>query len=140
MIFVLDVSLAMAFVFQDEATVRTDEILDSLGQDAEAITPALWRWEVGNVLLLAERRGRITVSDSHRHLTALQTLPVETDEDASRAAWNASLLLARTRKLTLYDAAYLELAIRRGVPLGTLDRELRRAAKAERVQLLPRRL
>ncbi len=140
MTFVLDASLTMAFVFQDEANAQTDKILDGFGQDTEAITPALWRWDVGNVLLMAERRRRITAAESHRHLTSLQTLPVETDEHASREAWNAGLFLARGHKLTLYDAAYLELAIRRGVPLGSLDRELRHAAKAEGVRLLPEKL
>ena len=130
----------MAFVFQDEATSQTDKILDSLGQGAKAFIPALWRWEVGNVLLMAERRKRITTADSNRHLIALQTLPVEMDENASREAWNASLLLARAHQLTLYDAAYLELAIRRGKPLGSLDTELRKAAKSEGVKLLPEKL
>lgn len=140
MTFVLDASLAMAFVFEDEASARTDDILDSLGLGAEAITPALWRWEVGNALLMAERRERITAADSHRHLISLGSLPVETDEQASREAWNATLLLARAHKLTLYDAAYLELAIRRAVPLGSLDAELREAAKAEGVKVLPEEL
>jgi predicted nucleic acid-binding protein len=135
--FVLDSSLAMAFVLADEATAETDKILDTLGQGAKAFTPALWRWEVGNVLLMAERRKRITAAQSSRHLAALQALPVETDEDASREAWNAGLLLARKHHLSLYDASYLELAIRRGVPLGSLDAELRKAAKAEGVKLLP---
>jgi predicted nucleic acid-binding protein len=138
--FVLDSSLAMAFVFRDEATPETDQILDSLGQGAKAFTPALWRFEVGNVLLMAERRRRITQAECHRHLTSLQSLPVELDDNAWGEAWSATPLLARQRQLTLYDAAYLELAIRRGVPLGSLDGDLRKAAKAEGVKLLPERI
>src|SRR3954467_14914620 len=111
----------MAFVLQDEANVETDKILDTLGQGAKAFAPVLWRWEVGNVLLMAERRKRITQTESHRHLTSLQSLPVELDDDSWREAWNATLLLARKHKLTLYDGAYLELALRKGVPLGSLE-------------------
>ena len=138
--FVLDSSLTMAFVLQDEASPATDTILDSFGQGAKAFSPALWRWEVGNVLLMAERRKRITQAESHRHLTSLQSLPVELDDNAWREAWNTTLLLARSHQLTLYDAAYLELAIRRGVPLGSLDTDLRKAAKAEGVKLLPQKI
>ena len=138
--FVLDSSLTMAFVLQDEATVETDKILDTFGQGAKAFTPALWRWEVGNVLLMAERRKRITQAESHRHLNSLQSLPVESDDNAWREAWNATPLLARKHQLTLYDAAYLELAIRRGVTLGSLDMDLRKAAKAEGVKVLPEKI
>ena len=140
MTFVLDSSLAMAFVFEDEGTPRTDRVLDSLGGGDEAVTPSLWRWEVGNALLMAERRKRITAADTNRHLAALQALPISADENAFQEAWTASLLLARAHELTLYDAAYLELAIRLGVPLGSLDTELRKAARAEGVNLLPEEL
>ena len=138
--FVLDASLTMAFVLQDEATADTDRILDSLGQGAKALAPALWRWEVGNVLLMAERRKRITPAESQRHLNLLQSLPIELDEDTWREAWNAAPLLARKHQLTLNDAAYLELAIRRGAPLGSLDTDLRKAANAEGVKLLPEKV
>lgn len=140
MTFVLDSSLALAFVFEDEATRGTDEILESLGEGRVATIPPLWRWEVGNALLTAERRGRITRLDSHRYLVALQTLPIEIDDHALREAWSACLLLARTHQLSAYDAAYLELATRRGVDLGSLDAALRRAAAAEGVRVLPERL
>src|SRR6266404_4955212 len=111
----------MAFVFQDEVTAETDKILDSLGQGSKVFTPALWRWEVGNVLLLAERRKRISQAEAHRHFSLLQSLPVEVDDRAWHEAWQATFSLARKHQLTLYDAAYLELAIRRGSPLASLD-------------------
>ena len=130
----------MAFVLADEATSETDNILESFAHGAKAAVPALWRWEVGNVLLMAERRRRITNADTSRHLVALASLPIETDGEASRQAWNASLLIARKYRLSLYDAAYVELATRLGVALGTLDVELRKAAKAEGVKLLPETL
>ena len=135
--FVLDSSLTMAFVFADEATADTDKLLDSLGQGAKALTAPLWRWEVGNALLMAERWRRVTAADSQSHLTALQVLPVELDDGASREAWHAAMLLARKHQLTLYDAAYLELAMRHGLPLGSCDMELRKAAKSEGVKTLP---
>jgi predicted nucleic acid-binding protein len=135
--FILDSSLTMAFVFADEATHDTDKLLDSLGKGAKAFTAPLWRWEVGNALLMAERRKRITSAESQRHLTALQVLPVELDDGASREAWHAAILLARKHHLTLYDASYLELAMRHGLPLGSLDIELRKAAKSEGVKFLP---
>ena len=138
--FVLDSSLTLAFVFQDEATTDTDKILDSLGQGSKAFTAPLWRWEVGNALLMAERRKRIMPADSQRHLTSLQLLPLELDDQASREAWHATILLARKHQLTLYDAAYLELSIRRGVALGSLDTDLRKAAKFEGVKLLPEKI
>jgi predicted nucleic acid-binding protein len=137
--FVLDSSLAMAFVFLDEATAHTDEILDSLGQGTDAVTPALWRWEVGNALLMAERRKRITSGETRRHFSSLEMLAVAIDEQAPHEAWNAAFHLARTHGLTLYDASYLELAIRQGVALGSLDAKLRRAARAEGVKVLPER-
>jgi predicted nucleic acid-binding protein len=130
----------MAFVLEDEANSDTDAILERLGRDASALAPALWWWEVANVLLIAERRKRVTIPEIHRHLTSLHALPVEFDEMAPRQSWSAGLLLAGKHRLTLYDTAYLELAIRHGVPLGSLDAELRQAAKSERVELLPKRI
>ncbi len=138
--FVLDSSLAIAFVLKDEATAATDRILDSFGQGAMAYVPALWRWEVANVTVMAERRSRISSAEGHRHLTRLKGLPIEVDEAAFDEAWSATYLLAQKHKLTIYDSAYLETAIRCGVALGSLDAELRAAAKAEKVPLLPEEL
>lgn len=138
--FVLDASLTLAFVLQDEATTETDKILDSLGQGAKALTPALWRWEVGNAFLMAERKKRITPAESHRHLTSLGLLPVELDDNAWGESWNQTPVLARRHGLSLYDAAYLELALRRGLALGSLDHQLRTAARAEGVKILPEKI
>lgn len=138
--FVLDSSLALSFVLKDEATAPTDKVLDSLGLGAKAFVPALWRWEVANALLMAERRKRIAPTDVHRHLTQLNSLPIEVDDAALDQAWTATHLLAQQHKLSSYDAAYLEMAIRRAVALGSLDSELRAAAKAEKVPLLPEKL
>ncbi len=138
--FVLDSSFALTWVFADEATPETDAALDSLGHGAEAVVPALWRWEVGNVLLLSERRKRITQAESHQHMTLLATLPIEKDDVSLDEAWTATYLLARKYNISLYDAAYLELAVRRGLPLASVDTDLRKAANAEGVALLPEKL
>ena len=115
--FVLDASLTMAFIFRDEANAETDKILDLLAHDSIAFTVPLWFCEVANVLIMAERRKRITSAETSRHLTHLRALPVRIDESSSREAWNATLLLARRYNLTAYDAAYLELALRLRRPL-----------------------
>lgn len=136
--FVLDASLTMAFVFRDEANGETDKVLDLLAQGSKAFTLPLWHWEVANLLIMAERRKRITAAETNRHLTHLRSLPIRIDEDASGEAWSATLLLARRYDLTAYDAAYLELAIRLGLPLGSLDSDLRAAARSEGAKVLPR--
>jgi predicted nucleic acid-binding protein len=135
--FAVDSSFALAWVFKDETTPETDKVLDSLGQGAKALVPALWRWEIANALLTAEKRKRATMAELNGHLLLLRSLPIEVDETAHDQAWNVTHSLAQKHKLTSYDAAYLELAIRRGLPLATLDSDLVAAAKVENVHLLP---
>jgi predicted nucleic acid-binding protein len=135
--FVVDCSFTMAWVFRDEATNFSLELRRSLGQGAKACVPALWRWEVANVLLSSERSKRILAADASQHLSLLASLPIEVDDTAFAQAWGATHLLARKHKLTSYDAAYLELAQRRGLPLASHDDELRAAAKAEKIKILP---
>jgi len=124
---VLDASLALAWYFQDEATAATDTILDRVAETG-AIVPALWRLELANGLQAAVRRGRINVSYRDDALADLTQMQIETDLETDMHAWSATLRLAEKHDLTLYDAAYLELAQRRRLPLATLDRKLRRAA------------
>ncbi len=138
--FVLDCSFAMSWVFKDEATDFGQELRRSLGQGAKAFVPALWRWEVANVILSGERSKRLSIADASQHLLLLACLPIEIDDGAVSQSWIATHLLARTHKLTSYDAAYLELASRRGLPLASLDGQLREAAKLEKVNLLPAKL
>ena len=99
--------------------------------------PGLWRLEVANALLMAARRGRLGRLDVEQRLALLAALPIAIDTDTDRHAWSDTLLLARAERLTLYDAAYLELAIRRNAELATLDRELRRAARRIGVTVVP---
>jgi predicted nucleic acid-binding protein len=98
--------------------------------------PSLWRLEIANVLELNVRRGRQGAAFRDATLEDLAELPIVIDAETDQHAWTATLSLAIDRRLTVYDAAYLELAKRRGLPLATLDDELRRAARAEGVHLL----
>jgi len=104
--------------------------------DKGAWVPGIWRLEVAKVLEMGLRRGRTDADFRDAALGDLAALPIEVDVETDRQAWSATVRLAATRKLTLYDAAYLELARRRGLPLATLDKELREAAVAEGVLLL----
>ncbi len=135
--FVLDASFALTWVLKDEATPQTDKVLDSLGRGAKAFVPALWRWEIANALLGIERRKRATQAEVQAHLLFFQSLPIDIDEMALNQAWSATQLLAQRHNLTSYDASYLELAIRRGLPLASLDGALQIASKSEKVSLHP---
>ena len=101
--------------------------------------PNLWHLEVGNVLIQAEKRGRITSTQIAARLELLGSLPITTDTETASRAFREVITLARSQKLTTYDAAYLELAIRQGVPLATQDKTLIRAAHAVQVETLPAR-
>jgi predicted nucleic acid-binding protein len=94
------------------------------------------RWEIANVLQLNVRRGRHNLDFRDHALSSLAVLPIKVDPEADRQAWGAAVRLAERHRLTVYDAAYLELASRRGLPLATLDEDLRSAAAAEKIQLL----
>lgn len=119
---------------------RTDPargVLVSLATGASAAVPAHWRAEVGNGLLMALRRGRLGPDHLPRILAELSLLPVVVDDAGARDAWADPLAQALTTGLTLYDALYLELATRRGVPLATFDAALRHAALTAGVAVLP---
>lgn len=134
---VLDCSVTMAWFFDGEATAATDAILDRLNRDARAIVAQHWALEVANTLLVGERRKRCSAADSSHFLTLLGSLAIETDAETGARAASSTLALARGHGLSAYDAAYLELAMRRNVPLATLDSDLRDAAKALGVPCLP---
>lgn len=133
MSFVLDSSVALAWLQQDEANERTDALADRLEQE-NAHVPPIWSLEIGNALMMAMRRKRISEAEFDRCIAAVSALPIEVDPPAALAA---VLSIARRFSLTSYDAAYLELAQRRGLPLATLDEKLRQACKAHKIALLP---
>ena len=101
-----------------------------------ALVPMLWPLEVANVLLMAERRHRIVSAERSQALGWFAALPIEIDYEAAHPAWADLPALAVQHRLTAYDAAYLELARRRGLPLATLDQELAAAARAEGLGVL----
>ncbi len=135
MSFVLDSSIALAMLYGDEATPAIQKILKKIVREG-AWVPSLWRLEVANGLQGSVRRKRIDAAFRDASLADLAALPIETDEHTNDFAWSATLRLAERCGLTLYDASYLELALRLNLPLATLDKELRAAATQMRVALL----
>ena len=125
--FVIDSSAALSWCFEDEASPELDALFEQV-RDQGAVVPGLWHLEVANVLLQAERRGRITTGDVAIRLGLISDLPITTDNETTARAWREILALARAQGLTTYDASYLELAIRRGFPLVTKDGALIAAA------------
>lgn len=132
---VLDCSVTLAWVYGDETTPAVRALFETIW-DGGAWVPSLWRLEVANVLEMGVRRGRHDSAFREATLTDLALLPIQFDAETDQHAWGATARLATRHQLTLYDAAYLELARRRDIPLATLDRELRVAADAEGVPLL----
>lgn len=124
---VVDTSLTLAWYLEDEQDSYADAVLGALA-DREAVVPPLWPYEVANGLWIAERRGRTTAARVQRILALLEPLPIRIDLAAPDRARGEVLALARQEGLTCYDAAYLDLAIRDGIPLATLDQQLRAAA------------
>ncbi len=132
---VLDSSVTLAWLFSDELTDPVRQVFERVTM-SRAWVPALWRLEVANSLHMAVRRRRIDVAFRDASLSDLALLNIGTDPDTDSFAWSDTLQLADAHSLTLYDAAYLELAQRLGVPLATLDEDLRKAAYAVGVGLL----
>ncbi len=132
---VIDSSVTLAWVYSEETTEAIAEVLVHL-TDRGAWVPALWRLEVANVLEMGVRRGRHDAAFRDAALADLAVLPISLDAETDRQAWGATARLAARHRLTMYDAAYLELAQRRGLPLATLDKELRGAAAVEGMILL----
>jgi predicted nucleic acid-binding protein len=132
---ILDSSATLAWSYADETTPAIRQVFELLIKGG-AWVPSLWRLEVANILEIGIRRGRHDVAFRHATLADLSLLPISLDPETDRQAWDATLQLAHHHRLTLYDAAYLELAQRRGLPLATLDGDLRTAANAEGVHLL----
>jgi len=129
--FVLDNSVTMRWFFGDGSTrdlAYAGRILDAMKAD-EAVVPGLWGLEVANVLARAESAGLVSEARSETFIGMLQKLALSVDPATSAHALAATLQLARRHKLSAYDAAYLELALRMGLPLATLDEKLLKAAR-----------
>lgn len=132
---VLDASVAIAAFQLEERTAEAEAIVRRYTPFG-MIVPVLWHIEVGNILLLAERRGRLSPEGREAHLRDLAALPIAVDYDGHGAVWSAAMALAHRHRLTLYDALYLELAVRLRIPLATFDSALVRAAAAEGVAVV----
>ena len=131
---VLDCSVTMGWCFEDEANEYTESVLAGLS-DGGAAVPSIWLLEVANVLAIAERKGRTNSAKVARFLEILSGLPIVVDEQTSIRAFSQILSLARTQQLTSYDAAYLDLAMREGLPLATQDSVLQKAATKAGVRI-----
>ena len=129
MSFVLDNSIALAWCFEDEQTQSVMNLLDRVTETG-AFAPSLWPLEALNGLLVAERKRRIHAKLRQCYAEFLHDLPIKIDTETAEKAWTATVELAERLRLSVYDAAYLELTLRRKLPLATLDRDLAKAAKA----------
>ena len=136
MAFVLDCSVTLSWLLPDERGAATDALVAEL-QRTTAVAPAIWPYEVANALLVAQRRARIGDNDLIRVRRALAVLPIEVEAAASDHILSAVCDLGRRLDITSYDAAYVELAARRRLPLATLDVPLRNACAALKVEVLP---
>ena len=132
---ILDSSATLAWIYGDETTEAIRQVFDAVAEDG-AVVPALWRLEVANSLTMAVRKRRIDPNFRRAALADLALLDITTDQQTDSFAWTDTLNLADHFHLTVYDAAYLELARRRTLPLATLDQELRTAATAVGVTVL----
>ncbi len=129
---VIDASIVTAWCFKDETTDYTNGILQAISASREALAPRLWAYEVRNSVLTGVRRKRITKADAEDFLDSLKSLPIRLTDPLS---YDAVFTLADRHNLTVYDAAYLDLALRESLPLASLDQELIRAASRSGVAL-----
>ena len=133
--FVVDASSAMSWCFLDEATPATRKLLTDISEKS-VLVPAWWYVEIANVLVQAERKGRIDADQVAEFIALIEALDVEVDNESPQRAFSHLLPLCRTHRLTSYDAIYLDLALRRKLPLASLDEPLRKAAKKLGIKLL----
>jgi predicted nucleic acid-binding protein len=131
---VLDASVTMTWCYPDEHSDYAYRVLDTL-EKTQAWVPSLWAVEIANALVSGERRQRLTAADTARFLELIKGLSIETDTQTASRALSDTLQLARTYALSAYDAAYLELAMREGLPLATLDERLKNAANVSGVAI-----
>lgn len=133
---VVDASIALTWVFADERSANTDAVFRRVGFEGAHVS-AIFHIEVGNVVIQAEKRDRITAAYAAERLGIIDALPITVDWETTKAAWRQTMELSRTEALTLYDASYLELALRLGADLATLDKDLAKAARRRGLTVLP---
>ena len=125
--FVLDASIAMTWCYEDEEDPYANAALIAL-ETSQAVVPWVWSLEIANCLMVGERRSRLTEAESFRFLSVLESLNIVMDESSPNHLMDDVLSIGRHHALSSYDACYLELALRKGVPLATLDQRLRETA------------
>ena len=133
--FVIDASSVLSWCFEDESGPAADALIEQVATSGAAV-PGLWSLEIANGLVIGERRGRIKPADTAAFVAMIEQLPIVADRATGTRALHETLSLAREHGLTAYDAAYLELAMRLGLPLATDDRRLGAAAQRAGVVLL----
>ena len=131
---VLDCSVTMAWCFDDECDPLADAVLDAIG-DADVWVPSLWQTEVANVLLVAERRKRLTSPDSARFIELLARLPILIDGTGHERALGSVIAKGRELGISAYDASYVDLAERRGATLATRDKRLMEVCRSTGIDL-----
>jgi predicted nucleic acid-binding protein len=134
--FIVDASVGFAWVYQGQATPETDHLLNEVAAGATVIVPALWFLEMSNILLLAQRRRRLTAGQRKAAMEKLADMQFSVDEEGTRHAFGKTSELAEKHGLTIYDATYLELALRRSLPLASRDETLRNAVRRCGLQAL----
>ena len=132
---ILDASVAISAVIEEASSPVAHDILQRVAQHG-AIVPNVWHLEVGQTLLIAERRKKIDAARREEACRSFLDLPVTVDAETFGRAWTDTMALAVKWRLTVYDAAYLELCVRRSLPLATFDKALRRAAAEAGVALV----
>lgn len=133
---VIDASVTLAWLLQDEHTAASDALFEHVAEFG-AVVPSLWRLEVANALQVAVRRGRVDEVSRDTSLRLLERFMIEVDGETDARAWTDTLRLADRHGLTVYDAAYLELSLRRGLPLATRDDKLSDAARMAGTKVVP---
>jgi len=133
--FVVDNSVVMSWCFEDEEQSYSDKVLERLGEHG-ALVPGIWPLEVVNVLLVAQRKKRLSKADAARFITLVRSLPINVIQETPGRVLGDVLALARDTGLSSYDASYLDLAMREGLPLATLDKAMKKAAKRSHVPLV----
>lgn len=126
--FIIDTSVVMSWCFEDEENSYAEAVLDSL-EDGEAFVPGIWPLEVGNVLLVAERKKRLSRASVVRFLELISSLPLIVEQETPDRILREIVSLAREQGISTYDASYLDLAMRTDLPISTLDASMRKAAR-----------
>lgn len=127
--FVVDASVGFAWVHEAQASPETDRLLAEVAAGTTVVVPALWHLEMANVLLIAQRRRRMVAAQRKAAMEKLTAMQFIVDEEGTRQAFGKTSELAEKHGLTIYDATYLELALRRSLPLASRDETLKNAAK-----------